>query len=88
MGKLKITCEEATMICTKSQYGESAFLERIQLGFHIMFCKICRTFSKQNNELSNVCNLSRKHEENNSSINKEDKEKWKQELKGFEKKQD
>ena len=52
--KFKITCDEATTICDKAQYGEASLLENIKLNLHILTCKICRLYSKQNNLLTNV----------------------------------
>lgn len=52
--KFKITCDEATAICDKAQYGEASLLEKIQLNFHVLVCKFCRLYSKQNNILTRV----------------------------------
>ncbi|MGY6650100.1 hypothetical protein [Wenyingzhuangia sp. IMCC45574] len=89
MGKLKITCEEATMICTKSQYGEATLLDKIKLNLHFVYCKICRKFSKQNNELSGMCKLAKQHQElNKGCLSEDDKKAWKEKIKGFENKED
>lgn len=53
-GKLKITCDEATTICDKSQYGEASIFEKIQLNFHFLVCKICTMYTKQNNKMSKL----------------------------------
>lgn len=45
---LKLTCDEATKICDKSQYGAISFLDRVKLQFHVFSCKICGKYSKQN----------------------------------------
>jgi hypothetical protein len=45
---MKLTCDEATKICDKNQYGEISFLERIKLQFHLITCKLCGKYSKQN----------------------------------------
>ena len=52
--KFIITCDEATTICDKSQYGEASFLEKIKLNFHFLICKICSLYTKQNNKMSQV----------------------------------
>ena len=36
MAKFKITCDEATTICDKSQYGKATILEIIKLKFHFL----------------------------------------------------
>ena len=49
---LKLTCDEATKICDKSQYGAISFLERLKLQYHILMCKICVKYSKQNSVMT------------------------------------
>ncbi|CAM1373684.1 conserved hypothetical protein [Tenacibaculum litopenaei] len=50
----KITCDEATTICDKAQYGEASFVEKLKLNWHILVCKICRMYSHQNGILTKV----------------------------------
>ena len=52
--KFKITCDEATSICDKAQYGEASFYEKLQLNFHLIICKICALYSKQNGKMSDI----------------------------------
>lgn len=49
---LFISCDEATLICDKSQYNEASIFEKIQLNIHFLRCKICRLYTKQNNKMS------------------------------------
>ena len=49
-----INCDEATAICDKSQYGEATFYDKIRLSFHLLVCKYCKTYSKQNNLMSQL----------------------------------
>ncbi|AUC16324.1 hypothetical protein BTO06_14720 [Tenacibaculum sp. SZ-18] len=51
---LKITCQEANEICNKSQYNEATLLEKVKLNIHIIFCKFCAKYSKQNAKLTNI----------------------------------
>jgi len=51
---LRITCDEATTICDKSQYGESTLLDKMKLSYHFLTCKICALYSKQNNTLTKL----------------------------------
>ncbi len=46
--KLKITCDQATTICDKSQYGESTIGDKIKLQIHFISCKVCTLYMKQN----------------------------------------
>ena len=52
--KLFITCDEATMICDKSQYNEATLFEKIQINIHFLQCKICRLYTKQNNKMTGL----------------------------------
>ncbi|GGF78634.1 hypothetical protein [Wenyingzhuangia marina] len=86
MGKIKITCEEATTICSKAQYGEATFLEKIKLNLHFMYCKVCKVFSKQNSKLSTMCCMVKKQRElSKCCLSEEDKAKLKQQIKELEK---
>lgn len=54
-----ITCEEAAIICHKTQYKEATFWERMSLKFHLIMCKICPQFSKKNTKLTQLCEKSK-----------------------------
>ena len=49
---MKLTCDEATAICDKSQYKEASFWEIIKLKVHLFLCKKCGLYSKQNKIMS------------------------------------
>ena len=51
-----ITCDEAVVICNKSQYKEASFSEKLKLKLHILFCSGCALFSKQNKQLTLLFN--------------------------------
>lgn len=59
MSKFKITCDEATTICDKSQYGKATIVEIIKLRIHFLGCKICALYTKQNSLLSKILNLNK-----------------------------
>ncbi|EAR13629.1 hypothetical protein PI23P_04007 [Polaribacter irgensii 23-P] len=50
--RFKLSCDEATAICDKSQYGEASMKELIPLKLHLIRCKICAMYTKQNTILS------------------------------------
>lgn len=52
--KFIITCDEATTICDKNQYGEATFFEKIKLNIHFIRCKICFRYTKQNMTLTKI----------------------------------
>ena len=58
--KIKITCDEATSICDKAQYGEASFYEKIQLNLHLLICKVCALYSKQNHKMSEIFKMKAK----------------------------
>ena len=50
-----ISCEEAQIICHKSQYKDASFFEILKLKFHLFVCKACSAFSKKNTKLTTLC---------------------------------
>lgn len=52
---MKISCEDASHICNKSQYKEASFWEILKLRLHILTCKACARFTKQNTMLTSLC---------------------------------
>ncbi len=52
--KFIINCDEATAICDKNQYGEASIYDKIMLGFHLLVCKYCKSYTKQNNLMSQL----------------------------------
>ena len=71
----KITCDEATTICDKSQYGEASIYERMQLSWHLVVCKICILYSKQNRKMSDILKLkSGNCKKNNPCFSQKEKE--------------
>lgn len=56
-----ISCDEAALICNKSQYREASLLEKLQLKLHILFCSTCSSFSKRNKQLSEMFGRTKLH---------------------------
>ncbi len=73
---MKISCEEASHICNKSQYKEASFWEILKLKFHILYCKSCAMFTRKNTELTSLCERANLH-----SLPESDKEVMKEALK-------
>jgi len=78
--KLFINCDEATLLCTKNQYNEASFFEKIQLSMHMMRCKICGLYSKQNTKLSELCDSHLHKSECEAKLPEADKEAIKRKL--------
>ena len=49
-----IDCDEATAICDKNQYGEATIYDKIRLNFHLLACKYCKAYTKQNSLMSQL----------------------------------
>ena len=79
---MKLTCDEATAICDKSQYKEASLWEKIKLSIHLFLCKKCGLYSKQNKVMSS-CYQKLKDVECSKTIQlkQEEKEFMEQELK-------
>ena len=77
---LFISCDEATTICNKNQYKEASFWELIQLNIHILRCKICGMYSKQNTKITEVCSKHLRRVECEHKLTEIDKEVIKENL--------
>jgi len=53
---MKLSCDEATKICDKNQYGEASLWDKIRLSFHLFLCEKCGMYSKQNTVLTKCYN--------------------------------
>jgi len=49
-----ISCDEANHCCDKTQYNEASLLEKIKLNIHLLYCKACRKYTKNNTKLSKL----------------------------------
>lgn len=50
--KIFLKCNEAADVCDKSQYKEAGLWDKITLAVHLLMCKLCRNYSKQNVKLT------------------------------------
>lgn len=71
---MKITCDQATKICDKNQYGEAKFIEKVKLSVHLVLCKKCGMYSKQNVVMT-TCYKKHKHniDKHDCCLNEEEK---------------
>ena len=49
-----IPCDEANHVCDKSQYKESTFWEKVRLNIHLIYCRACRKYTKNNQQLTKM----------------------------------
>lgn len=83
--KFKISCDEATSICDKHQYGEASIYEKFKLFFHIMVCKFCVSYSKQNKIISKCVDAHKNScKEKKKSLSEKDKNEIKNALDSIE----
>ncbi len=83
--KINITCDQATTICDKNQYGEATFLEKVKLNIHFLRCRICSLYTKQNITLSRFYKKEALNcKEKKHCLSKEEKESLKKNLENIE----
>lgn len=72
---MKISCEEASNICNKSQYKEAGFWQVLKLRIHILTCRTCAKFVKKNTMLTSLCEKA-----NLTTLSESDKETMRKDL--------
>ena len=72
---MKLSCDEATKICDKVQYGEASLWEKIKLNFHLLFCKKCGLYTKQNRIMTACYKVHEGFESNKKHCLNEDEKK-------------
>jgi len=50
-----VSCEKATLICNKAQYGEASFVDILRMKLHHLICKTCAKHSSCNTQLTSLC---------------------------------
>ncbi len=50
-----ISCDEAAIICNKTQYREASLAEKLKLRLHILWCNSCYSYVKKNTKLTSLC---------------------------------
>ena len=49
-----LKCDDANHVCDKSQYENASLWEKIKLNIHLIYCRACRKYSKNNAKLTSV----------------------------------
>ena len=52
--KMVIPCDEANHVCDKTQYKEASLWEKIKLNIHLLYCRKCRKYTKNNTQLTST----------------------------------
>ncbi|MCL6295646.1 hypothetical protein [Jejuia spongiicola] len=50
--KVVIPCDEANHVCDKTQYKDATLWEKIKLNIHLIYCRACRKYTKNNTKLT------------------------------------
>ncbi|WP_445737751.1 hypothetical protein [Mariniflexile sp.] len=50
--KIVIPCDEANHVCDKTQYKNATLWEKIKLNIHLIYCRACREYTKNNTKLT------------------------------------
>ena len=50
--KFFLPCNEANHVCDKKQYKEATLWEKIILTFHLVYCRACNKYTKNNTKLT------------------------------------
>ena len=48
------SCREIALLSEKKQYHEASFWEKLRIKMHILYCKRCRNYETDNENLSSV----------------------------------
>jgi len=72
--KVTLTCDEATTICSKNQYDEASITDKFRMVFHVLFCAVCRLYSKQNTIITKCMSSVNKDAVVKTTLNTKEKE--------------
>ena len=50
-----ISCEKASQLCNKAQYGETSFWQLTLLKWHLYLCTRCAAYTNKNTRLTQLC---------------------------------
>ena len=81
MDKVMLSCDTATYLITRNEYGKISPLEKMQLTMHLAGCKYCRRFADQSKYISAQLQKIRDAENTTVSLSPEQKEKLKKTIK-------
>ena len=48
------SCDEANHTCDKTQYNEASLWGKIKLNIHLIYCRACREYTKNNAKLTKL----------------------------------
>tara|TARA_R100001369_G_scaffold11429_1_gene24904 strand:- start:31988 stop:32245 length:258 start_codon:yes stop_codon:yes gene_type:complete len=72
---LLIDCSEATFCCDKAQYKEASVSEKLKMLLHLIYCKKCKKYVKNNTKLTKLIEQS-----DIKTCTEEEKKAWKEKI--------
>ena len=51
---MKLSCAEAANVCTRAEYKEAGFKEKLKLKLHLYFCRTCNEYYHNNKKLTSL----------------------------------
>jgi len=57
--KVFMPCDEANHVCDKTQYSEATLWEKIILNLHLIYCRACCGYTKNNSKLTKAVKASK-----------------------------
>ncbi len=60
MNKLMLSCDEATMLITRSDFEQLSSIKQFKLKMHLASCSMCRNFKQQSSIITSQINVMKK----------------------------
>jgi len=60
MNKLMLSCDEATMLITRSDFEQLSSIKQFKLKMHLASCSMCRNFKQQSSIITSQVNILKK----------------------------
>ena len=65
MNKLMLSCDEATMLITRSDFEQLSSIKQFKLKMHLASCSMCRNFKHQSSIITSQVNVLKKELDSN-----------------------
>ena len=60
MNKLMLSCDDATMLITRSDFEQLSSIKQFKLKMHLASCSMCRNFKQQSSIITSQINVLKK----------------------------
>lgn len=75
MNKIMLSCDMATYLITRNEFGKLNYANRMQLSMHLAGCKYCRRFAEQSKYITAQLNKLKDLKKQGISISLTEKQK-------------